>query len=101
MAALVAMGLWRNSFRTVLRFLSHLSTYLGGNGHDTAKGIAIDSSGNAYVAGETTFVKFSRALNVYQSSVSGNIWNAFVTKFDVAGNPVYSTYLGGSDVGFC
>ena len=34
------------------------STYLGGNGSDAGNGIAIDSSGNVYIAGDTTSSNF-------------------------------------------
>lgn len=72
------------------------STYLGGSsGMDDGFGIAVDSAGEAYVAGDTASVDFP-TVNPYQGSHTGSI-DAFVTKFDAAGNAlVYSTYLGGS-----
>lgn len=71
------------------------STYLGGSGVDTGFGIAVDSAGEAYVVGDTSSVDFP-TVNPYQGSLQGSN-DAFVTKFDAAGNAlVYSTYLGGS-----
>jgi hypothetical protein len=71
------------------------STYLGGSGVDTAYGIAVDSSGNAYVAGVTNSANFPTA-NPLQPA-SGGDYDAFVTKLNATGNAlVYSTYLGGS-----
>lgn len=69
------------------------STYLGGNGADRGKGIAVDTAGNAYVAGETSSTTFP-TLNASQPVVGG-IGDAFVTKFDATGAVAYSTYLGG------
>ncbi len=70
------------------------STYLGGNGQDYGTGIAVDSSGNAYVTGETLSTDFPTA-NAFQASFGAG--KAFVTKFNAAGSAlVYSTYLGGS-----
>src|SRR6185295_8448630 len=34
------------------------STYLGGTGDDEARGVAVDSAGNAYVAGKTSSTNF-------------------------------------------
>ncbi len=76
------------------------STYLGGSGYDGGTGIAVDSSGNAYVAGFTQSTNFP-TLNPIQGNLGGTE-DAFVTKINAAGNAlVYSTYLGGSgaDVG--
>ena len=71
------------------------STYLGGSGNfDRGEGIAVDSSGNAYVAGTTDSTDFPTA-NPFQATCGGGC--AFVTKFNAAGSAlVYSTYLGGS-----
>jgi len=74
------------------------STYLGGNGFNVALGIAVDSGGNAYVAGLTSSTNFPTA-NAYQGSLrsSSATANAFVTKFNSTGSGLaYSTYLGGS-----
>ena len=71
------------------------STYLGGSGDDEGRAIAVDSSGNAYVAGETGSSDFPTA-NPIQAARNGSN-DAFVTKLNAAGNAlVYSTYLGGT-----
>jgi hypothetical protein len=71
------------------------STYLGGSGEDSGRGIAVDSSGNAYVAGSTTSINFPTA-DPLQASLAGPV-NAFVAKLNATGSAlVYSTYLGGS-----
>jgi len=71
------------------------STYLGGSDNDTAAGIAVDSSGAAYITGQTQSANFP-ARNALQPGKAGGA-DAFVTKLTPAGNDfVFSTYLGGS-----
>src|SRR5262249_21786483 len=43
------------------------STYLGGSGYDFGDGVAVDSAGNAYVAGETDSTNFP-TVNALQSA---------------------------------
>lgn len=71
------------------------STYLGGSSSNLATGVALDSSNNAYVTGQTTSTNFP-TLNAIQPTFGG-VSDAFVTKFNASGNTVaYSTFLGGS-----
>ena len=71
------------------------STYLGGSDSEEGYGIAVDGSGNAYVAGETSSTNFP-TQNPYQGANAGD-WDAFITKLSPTGNALsYSTYLGGS-----
>lgn len=70
------------------------STYLGGAGNDSGNGIAVDASGNAYVAGYTYSSNFP-TLSAYQISNNGTE-NAFVAKLSASGTLIYSTYLGGN-----
>ncbi|MEY2409213.1 MAG: hypothetical protein QOF48_1883, partial [Verrucomicrobiota bacterium] len=79
-------------------------TYLGGNKLDGAVGIAIDASGNAYVAGYTDSSDFPVTSGVFQTNISGKLVprtsaapsDAFITKLNPSGSAlVYSTYLGG------
>jgi uncharacterized protein (TIGR03437 family) len=78
------------------------STYLGGSGFDLAFGIAVDSSGNAYLAGITSSTDFPTTSQAFQKIYGGGTTgflagDAFVSKLNPAGNAlVYSTYLGGS-----
>jgi hypothetical protein len=80
------------------------STFLGGSGDEQGNGIAVDSSGNAYVTGFTTSSDFPTTAGVFQSSNSGAGFDeVFVTKIDPTGTSlIYSTYLGGSgnDTGY-
>lgn len=71
------------------------STYLGGSNMDYGSGIAVDSSGNAYVTGQTYSTNFPTA-NPIQGTFGGNS-DAFATKINAGGTAlIYSTYLGGS-----
>jgi hypothetical protein len=75
-------------------------TYLGGRGDDRAYGIAVDTSGSAYVTGSTASTNFP-VRNAIQATLKGGK-NAFVLKLNPAGNTlIFSTYLGGngSDAG--
>jgi hypothetical protein len=72
------------------------STYLGGSVSDFGNGIAVDSSGRAYVTGNTGSLDFPITGNAYQATNHG-MYDAFLTEFNAAGSAlVYSTYLGGS-----
>ena len=69
------------------------STYLGGSSRDMVAGIAVDGAGNAYVTGSTDSADFP-TVNARYPKYVGNT-DAFVTKFNPQGQPVYSTYLSG------
>ena len=72
------------------------STYLGGNSEDRGFGIAVDSAGNAYIAGYTASTNFPTTPGAFQTAIGGNT-NAFVTEINPAGSAlVYSTFLGGN-----
>jgi len=71
------------------------STYLGGSSWDNGNGIAVDSSGNAYVTGQTISSDFP-TQNPYQGTQAGAC-DVFITKLSSSGSALtYSTYLGGS-----
>ena len=73
------------------------STYLGGSEREQGSGIAVDTSGNAYVTGETRSLDFPTANAIQpDNAVVSFFSDAFVTKLNAAGTAlVYSTYLGG------
>jgi hypothetical protein len=72
------------------------STYLGGSGNDIGYGIAVDSSGNAYLTGSTTSTNFPVTAGAYQTTLPGT-YSAFVTKLSSSGSSLSSsTFLGGS-----
>ena len=77
------------------------STYLGGSQDDEGNAIAVDSSGNLYLAGLTDSVDFPVTSRAFQTGCGGGCasttYDAFVTKLNPAGSAlIYSTYLGGS-----
>jgi hypothetical protein len=70
------------------------STFLGGAANEHAGGIAVDASGNAYVAGGTFSTNFPMLFPI--QAANGGSQDAFVTKLNATGGMVYSTYLGGN-----
>ena len=96
------------------------STYLGGGGNsssssgswsgsgDTGLGIAVDSSGHAYVTGVTTsdasVKSFPTTSSAFQSTLASTNGNAFFTEIDTtqsgSASLLYSTYLGGNSPGW-
>ncbi|HEY3132394.1 MAG TPA: SBBP repeat-containing protein [Acidobacteriota bacterium] len=71
------------------------STYLGGGGDEEGHGVAVDSAGNAYVAGITTSTDFPTSGPLQPAKSASQ--DIFVSKINAAGTAlIYSTYLGGS-----
>jgi len=102
------VGAYDRSRALVIDPVLSYSTYLGGTGFDEGQAIAVDSDGNAYVAGVTPSTDFPTTRGAIQTSFGGApqacnqfsipCGDAFVTKINSQGSAlVYSTYFGGSD----
>ncbi len=79
------------------------SSFLGGSALDVAWSVALDPTGDIYVAGETVSSDLRRAATnstAYQTNYAGGTiagrGDAFVAKFDNTNALIYLTYLGGS-----
>ncbi|HEU5431899.1 MAG TPA: SBBP repeat-containing protein, partial [Thermomicrobiales bacterium] len=78
------------------------STYLGGNGNDAGRGIAVDGFGSAYITGETSSTNFPTTPGAFDTVLTTFQSDAFVTKLNANGTALaYSSFLGGRglDVG--
>jgi hypothetical protein len=66
------------------------NTFLGGSGNDGGSDIAVDSSGNIYVAGSSS-ASWGSPKRAYTSGT-----DTFVAKLNSSGNLLWNTFLGGS-----
>ena len=87
------------------------STLIGGSGFNSGSGIAVDSTGSAYIPGLTGSADFPTTPGAYQTTFTGAVttfvpppaapptavYDAFVTKLNPTGSALaYSTYLAGT-----
>jgi hypothetical protein len=73
-------------------------TYLGGSavGTETGRGIAVDASGAAFVAGVTPSMDFPATMGALDTTFNGGL-DAFLVKLNNTGTTlVYGTFLGGT-----
>jgi Beta-propeller repeat len=68
------------------------STYWGGSATDVGTGIAVDSTG-VYIAGYTNSFNFP---GLRRGAPADNQYHAFVAKFSLTGQEIYSLVFGGS-----
>ena len=73
----------------------------GGSQNDYGYRIAVDQTGHAYVVGATqsTDMPHTNAFGMFFGNNGTNATNfdAFLTKFDINGIPVYTAQFGGTD----
>ncbi|HET9409689.1 MAG TPA: Ig-like domain repeat protein [Candidatus Sulfotelmatobacter sp.] len=76
------------------------STYIGGSASDRGYDIAVDSSGNAYIAGQTQSGDYPTTSGAFITTCPGGVGGCntgVVTKLNSSGSKLlYSTYLGGN-----
>lgn len=76
------------------------STFLGGSSIDNGRSIAVNSAGEAFVAGSTTddVTDFPTTAGAYDTTHNG-LTDFFVTKINAAGSGlVWSTFIGGPGI---
>jgi uncharacterized repeat protein (TIGR01451 family) len=72
------------------------ATLLGGNAQTYLWGIALDSSNNAYLGGQTYASNFPASATAFQKNLLG-LSNGLAAKLNSSGNSLtYASYLGGS-----
>jgi len=80
------------------------ASYIGGDGDDIGRGIAVDADRNAYVVGSTASTDFETkspsSLAPLRATYQGGATDGFVAKVDTtsdgAASLTYSTYFGGN-----
>jgi hypothetical protein len=73
------------------------ATYIGGSGIDVANGIAVDSTGAAYITGQTASSNFPKPNNPSGYSFTGGS-DAYVVKLSADGQTFsYTTIIGGTN----
>lgn len=71
------------------------ATYYGGSNNDEGNKVATDTAGNVYLTGITLSSSGIASVGAHQGSSAGGI-EAYLVKFDAAGNRLWATYFGGN-----
>ena len=74
------------------------STFLGGGSSDSARGVAVDAQGSAYVICTTASTDFPVTTGAYDTDHNGGAGDLLVTKLTPDGSTLaYSTFIGGTN----
>ncbi len=74
------------------------STFLGGGSNDTGHTVKVDTTGNAYVAGDTWSSDFPVTASAFDTDFNGGYGDVFVAEVNSDGTGLtYATFLGGAD----
>jgi Beta-propeller repeat len=92
----VRLGAYDRSETLIIDPILSYSTYLGGGGQDLGHAVAVDSQGNAYVAGQSLSTDFPG--NADSVTSTGAEFVAYVAKLDPAGSLIFATFLSGTDL---
>ena len=94
------IGTYDPDYQLVIDPVLSYSTYIGGvDGQDTARGVAVDGTGCAYVAGDTTSTDIPCSPGAYDTTYndSYSVYDLFVIKVNPTATAIeYATYLGGT-----
>ena len=98
------LGDYDTSLPLVIDPILVYATYLGGIDTDSVYGLAVDSSGNAYMTGRTYSVDFPTTLGAFDTMLDdvvdpypGSDRDAYIVKLDTTGSTlIYATYIGGT-----
>ncbi|MDX6630120.1 MAG: hypothetical protein QOH00_2366 [Gaiellales bacterium] len=72
------------------------STIIGGDASDSATGIVLDTTGNAWLSGSTTSANFPVSADAADGSFNGGS-DAIIAELNASGSAVpYATFIGGS-----
>ncbi|HZL99340.1 MAG TPA: SBBP repeat-containing protein, partial [Planctomycetota bacterium] len=73
-------------------------TFVGGSGSDECRGIAVDASGSAYIAGYAGSIDFPVTPGAFDTTIGTIKPDGVIAKLSAAGESLlYATYLGGND----
>jgi len=76
----------------------HYSTYFGGTSTTDAQGVAVDSTGAAYIIGRASLGVFPATPGAFDFSPNGN-WDVYVAKLLPDGSDVaFATLIGGNNI---
>ncbi len=93
----ISLGAFDKSRSVIIDPVIDYSTFIGGSEFDTGRGIAIDTSGNAYITGDTQdgTIDYPTTTGAFDTTHNGK-YDVFVTKLNSAGSSLlYSTFIGG------
>ena len=93
-----AIGSYDRSRELIIDPILTFSTYFGGTGDERATSVAVDGTGNIYLAGSTTSADLPTTLGTTLTGAGPNVYIAKITP--PLGSPAatldYVTYLGGN-----
>jgi hypothetical protein len=78
--------------------LLYYSTYIGGGGSESARAVAVDDEGRAWLTGDTESGDFPTTPGAFDTSYNGGHWDAYVAGLSLHGDKLlYGSLLGGEE----